>query len=176
MKGTYAVPEDASTIRVKITDLLSESWEGSVTMAKRTATTSRARLRLLPLPCSSTSRTGADPATLQATDAQVLDFNNPEKNPKAFLRQPQFEALEIYVFLKEFPATPRSSSLPRVGQEEGPIRRLRGRGLTGNARQGTCSISSTKEQYKAVFAATRKNSRVYPNYIFALTMGLAKPF
>ena len=33
---------------------------------------------------------------------KFLDFNNPEKNPKAFLRQPQFEALETYVFLKEF--------------------------------------------------------------------------
>lgn len=31
VKGAYSVPQDASTIRVKITDLLSESWEGSVT-------------------------------------------------------------------------------------------------------------------------------------------------
>ena len=30
VKGAYRVPEDAGTIRVKITDLLSESWEGSV--------------------------------------------------------------------------------------------------------------------------------------------------
>jgi adenine-specific DNA-methyltransferase len=30
VKGTYKVPQDAGTIRVKITDLLSESWEGSV--------------------------------------------------------------------------------------------------------------------------------------------------
>ena len=30
VKGVYKVPEDAGTIRVKITDLLSESWEGSV--------------------------------------------------------------------------------------------------------------------------------------------------
>jgi adenine-specific DNA-methyltransferase len=30
VKGAYKVPEDAGTIRVKITDLLSESWEGSV--------------------------------------------------------------------------------------------------------------------------------------------------
>ncbi len=29
-KGAYKVPTDAGTIRVKITDLLSESWEGSV--------------------------------------------------------------------------------------------------------------------------------------------------
>jgi type III restriction enzyme len=31
---------------------------------------------------------------------KYLDFNNPE-NAKAFLRQPQFEALEMYIFLKE---------------------------------------------------------------------------
>ncbi len=30
VKGSYKVPEDAGTIRVKITDLLSESWEGSI--------------------------------------------------------------------------------------------------------------------------------------------------
>lgn len=30
VEGRYPVPSDASTIRVKITDLLSESWEGSV--------------------------------------------------------------------------------------------------------------------------------------------------
>ena len=30
VKGVYIVPQDAGTIRVKITDLLSESWEGSV--------------------------------------------------------------------------------------------------------------------------------------------------
>src|SRR4029079_3992996 len=32
---------------------------------------------------------------------RFLDFNNPE-NATAFLRKPQFEALEMYVFLKEF--------------------------------------------------------------------------
>jgi len=31
VEGAYKVPEDAGTIRVKITDVLSESWEGSVT-------------------------------------------------------------------------------------------------------------------------------------------------
>jgi len=30
VKGSYKIPSDAGTIRVKITDLLSESWEGSV--------------------------------------------------------------------------------------------------------------------------------------------------
>jgi adenine-specific DNA-methyltransferase len=31
VEGSYEIPEDSGTIRVKITDLLSESWEGSVT-------------------------------------------------------------------------------------------------------------------------------------------------
>lgn len=30
VKGSYKIPDDAGTIRVKITDLLSESWEGNV--------------------------------------------------------------------------------------------------------------------------------------------------
>lgn len=33
VQGSYKVPSDAGTIRVKITDLLSESWEGSLTDA-----------------------------------------------------------------------------------------------------------------------------------------------
>ena len=33
VKGVYSVPADAGGIRVKITDLLSESWEGTVTYA-----------------------------------------------------------------------------------------------------------------------------------------------
>ena len=33
---------------------------------------------------------------------KFLDFNDPDHNPRAFLRQPQFEALEIYIFLKEY--------------------------------------------------------------------------
>lgn len=33
---------------------------------------------------------------------KYLDYNDKEINPSAFLRKPQFEALEMYVFLKEF--------------------------------------------------------------------------
>jgi len=46
--------------------------------------------------------------------------------------------------------------------------------LIGNARQADLLDQITQDQYKAVFAAMRKNSRVYPNYIFALTMGTGK--
>lgn len=32
---------------------------------------------------------------------KLLDFNDPDKGGESFLRRPQFEALEVYVFLKE---------------------------------------------------------------------------
>ena len=33
---------------------------------------------------------------------KYLDFNDPDKGADAFLRRPQFEALEMYVLLKEY--------------------------------------------------------------------------
>ena len=33
---------------------------------------------------------------------KFLAYNDSEENPHAFLRKPQFEALEMYVFVKEF--------------------------------------------------------------------------
>lgn len=106
---------------------------------------------------------------------KLLDFNNPEKNPKAFLRQPQYEALEIYIFLKEFLGNAKVEEVFQTWFEKKG--RFAGRaegGLIGNARQADLLDQITLDQYKAVFAAMRKNSRVYPNYIFALTMGTGK--
>jgi len=106
---------------------------------------------------------------------KFLDFNNPEKNPKAFLRQPQYEALEIYIFLKEFLGNAKVEEIFQAWFEK--TGRFAGRaegGLIGNARQADLLDQITQDQYKAVFAAMRKNSRVYPNYIFALTMGTGK--
>jgi type III restriction enzyme len=107
---------------------------------------------------------------------KVLDFNNPDKNPKAFLRKPQFEALEIYIFLKEFLGNPKVEDIfqqwfEKKGKFAG---RTEGGVVSGSAGQVTLFDSVTQEQYKSVFAAMRKNSRVYPNYIFALTMGTGK--
>ncbi|MCX8999125.1 DEAD/DEAH box helicase family protein [Rhizobiaceae bacterium BDR2-2] len=106
---------------------------------------------------------------------KFLDFNNPEKNPKAFLRQPQFEALEIYIFLKEFMDNAKVEEIFKAWFEKSG--RFAGRkegGILGENRQGDLLDRMTQDQYKAVFAAMRKNSRVYPNYIFALTMGTGK--
>ena len=46
---------------------------------------------------------------------RFLDHNDPSKNTAAFLRTPQFEALEMYVFLKEFWRTSRSIRSLRSG-------------------------------------------------------------
>ena len=38
---------------------------------------------------------------------KFLAYNDPTENPGAFLRPPQFEALEMYVFIKEFLGNPQ---------------------------------------------------------------------
>ena len=38
---------------------------------------------------------------------KFLAYNDYEENPKAFLRLPQYEALEMYVFIKEFMGNPQ---------------------------------------------------------------------
>lgn len=107
---------------------------------------------------------------------KYLDFNNPERNPKAFLRQPQFEALETYIFLKEFLGNAKVEEIFQqwfekqgrfAGRSEGGV-------VSGMAGQADLLDRVTEEQYKAIFAAMRKNARAYPNYIFALTMGTGK--
>lgn len=110
---------------------------------------------------------------------KFLDHNDPEKNPKAFLRQPQFEALETYVFLKEFLGNAKVEEIfkawyERSGKFEG---RLFG-SFRGTAGQEMFQFGDSDEleltSYKTLFDRMRKNSRMYPNYIFALTMGTGK--
>jgi len=106
---------------------------------------------------------------------KFLDFNNPDKNPKAFLREPQFEALEIYVFLKEFMDNAKVEQVFKDWfEKKGRFAGRKEGGIVGDNRQGDLLDQITQEQYKAVFAAMRKNARTYPNYIFALTMGTGK--
>jgi type III restriction enzyme len=110
---------------------------------------------------------------------KFLDFNNPEKSPKAFLRQPQFEALETYVFLKEFLGNAKVEEIFKAWYERGG--KFEGRkfgSFLGTAGQEMFEFGESDElelnSYKVLFDKIRKNSRVYPNYIFALTMGTGK--
>lgn len=107
---------------------------------------------------------------------KFLDFNNPEKNPKAFLREPQFQALETYVFLKEFLGNAKVEEIfQQWFEKQGRFAdRVEGGVVSGLAGQFGLFDKITQDQYKAVFTAMRKNSRSYPNYIFALTMGTGK--
>ncbi|WP_338509522.1 TnsA endonuclease N-terminal domain-containing protein [Pseudomonas trivialis] len=107
---------------------------------------------------------------------KFLDFNNPERNPKAYLRQPQFEALETYVFLKEFLGNAKVEEIfQQWFEKQGRFAdRSEGGVVANGAGQVGLFDKITQDQYKAVFAAMRKNSRTYPNYIFALTMGTGK--
>lgn len=106
---------------------------------------------------------------------KFIDFNDPANNSKAFLRQPQFEALEIYVFLKEFLGNiPVQEIFKDWHEKKNRFADRAEGGIVGNAAQGGLFDKITEDQYKVVFAQMRKNSRIYPNYIFALTMGTGK--
>lgn len=110
---------------------------------------------------------------------KFLDFNNPEKSPTAFLRQPQFEALETYVFLKEFHGNAKVEEIFKAWYERsGKFEGRRFGSFLGTAGQEMFQFGESDElelsSYKLLFERMRKNSRAYPNYIFALTMGTGK--
>ncbi|MEL6046727.1 TnsA endonuclease N-terminal domain-containing protein [Stenotrophomonas maltophilia] len=110
---------------------------------------------------------------------KFLDFNDPERNPKAFLRQPQFEALETYVFLKEFLGNAKVEEIFKAWYERsGKFEGRQFGSFRGTAGQEMFQFGDSDEleltSYKTLFDRMRRNSRMYPNYIFALTMGTGK--
>lgn len=106
---------------------------------------------------------------------KFLDYNDSNKNPHAYLRRPQFEALEMYVFLKEFCGNPQIYDLfDKWYKREGDFAAdtIYVVSKAGNQQMSFYDMSAV--DYKGVFNAMRKNATVYPNYIYALTMGLGK--
>ncbi|MBN1815587.1 MAG: DEAD/DEAH box helicase family protein [Anaerolineae bacterium] len=102
---------------------------------------------------------------------RFLDYNDPA-NSHSYLRRPQFEALEIYVFLKEFLD---NEPLHRIFHDwADKTGRFAGRTSAARAGQLDMFEELTREEYEAIFARMRANARPYPNYIFALTMGTGK--
>jgi hypothetical protein len=100
-----------------------------------------------------------------------LDYNDPS-NARSFLRKPQFEALEIYIFLKEFLENEPVHKIfkdwwERVGSFEG-------RNPAAEGIQRTLFEDTTRGQYEVVYQQMQAYGRTYPNYIFALTMGTGK--
>lgn len=104
---------------------------------------------------------------------KFLDFNDPS-NGNAFLRQPQFEALEIYVFLKEFLGNAQVHQIFKDWADN--TGKFEGRSVSDRAGQTQLDImqEASKEQYESLYRQMRSNARAYSNYIFALTMGTGK--
>ncbi len=111
---------------------------------------------------------------------KFLNYNNPKVNAKAYLRLPQFEALEVYAFLKEFCQNKKLCDIfeewfNKTGVFEG--RSIAGVDASG---QGTLfdatemGADTTKAIFQKVFSEVKSQEQIYPNYIFALTMGLGK--
>lgn len=102
---------------------------------------------------------------------KLLDYNDRTVRPEAFLRPPQFEAFEMYVFVKEFFDNKPMFEIfndwrKRQGVFAGETRYARG--------QTTLFDTVSEKQTEALFRQMRDASESYPNYIFALTMGLGK--
>ncbi|MFL0363144.1 TnsA endonuclease N-terminal domain-containing protein [Pseudobacillus sp. 179-B 2D1 NHS] len=103
---------------------------------------------------------------------KFLDFND-SSNPNSFLRTPQFEALEMYIFLKEYLDNRQVHQIFEDWYyKKDRFEKRSDLGFT-KGEQGTL-FSVDVDQYKSVFARMKKFAQEYPNYIFALTMGTGK--
>jgi len=112
---------------------------------------------------------------------KFLEFNDCSKRVEAFLRPPQFEALETYVFLKEFCHNKKVWEIFENWYEK--KEEFEGRQILGMDRMGQMSLfgvselngnEPTKEAYARLFKSVKDSRQDYSNYIFALTMGLGK--
>ena len=104
---------------------------------------------------------------------KFLDYNDKEKNSKAFLRKPQFEALEMYVFIKEFMDNSQVFEMfTDWSKKENHFSNASYYSIDGG--QIRLFDAATEEQTKILFKQMKKVSEEYPNYIYALTMGLGK--
>ena len=105
---------------------------------------------------------------------KFLAYNDKNENPDAFLRLPQFEALEIYVFIKEFMVN------PQVYEMFDDWRKRRDKFSDASYysvnKGGQMRIfdRETEEVTDMLFKQMKKYKEDYPNYIYALTMGLGK--
>lgn len=104
---------------------------------------------------------------------KFLSYNDKNENPDAFLRTPQFEALEMYVFVKEFMNNAHVYEMfDDWRKRQNKFADASYYSIHKNG-QGS-SIDMGDEQNEVVFKQMKKYKESYPNYIYALTMGLGK--
>lgn len=105
---------------------------------------------------------------------KFLSYNDREENPSAYLRLPQFEALEMYVFIKEF------MNNAQVYEMFDDWRNRRDKFADASYysvnKGGQIRLfdKESEELTAMLFRQMKKYREPYPNYIYALTMGLGK--
>ncbi|MCX7025292.1 MAG: DEAD/DEAH box helicase family protein, partial [Spirochaetes bacterium] len=101
---------------------------------------------------------------------KLLDYNDPEK-PNAFMRRPQFEAFEMYVFLKEYLDNPRLADLMDDWRNNRGKFQLKNTPALG---QQDMFKQIDAASYEIALRNLESVRQDYANYIFALTMGVGK--
>lgn len=105
---------------------------------------------------------------------KILDYNNPDSG-KAFLRKPQFEALEMYVFLKEFAENkPVHDIFHQWHKSEDRFEGLSTSTYNDEVQNMVLFEMLPEKEYEKIFNTLKANAENYSNYIFALTMGTGK--
>ena len=102
---------------------------------------------------------------------KFLSYNDKDENKNAFLRKPQFEALEMYVFIKEFMNNAQVYELFDDWRNKQNRFSEASYYSNGQLRLGD---ALTEKQTDVLFKQMKKYRESYPNYIYALTMGLGK--
>lgn len=106
---------------------------------------------------------------------KFLNYNDRSVNPEAYLRKPQFEALEMYIFIKEFFGNKQVAAIFEDYMEKRDCFADTSFYAHPETKSGQYTLlSSGAEQNRALFKEMKKVSEAYPNYIYALTMGLGK--
>ena len=105
---------------------------------------------------------------------KYLAYNDREENSSAFLRKPQFEALEIYVFIKEFMGNPQVYEM--FDDWRNKREKFSDASYYSVSKGGQIRIGDdlTEKFTDTLFKQMKKYREDYPNYIYALTMGLGK--
>ena len=109
---------------------------------------------------------------------KILNYNDKEKREDAFLRKPQYEALQIYILIKELLNNAQMFSIFADWYNKKGA--FTGRAPFSTKQDGQLSIFDfmmddiTKESYEQLFDKLKAQGQSYPNYIYALTMGTGK--
>lgn len=105
---------------------------------------------------------------------KFLAYNDKKENPDAFLRTPQFEALEMYVFIKEFMGNPQVYEMFDDWRNRRDKFSDASYYAVDKGGQIRLYAEEAKEVTDILFKQMKEYKEAYPNYIYALTMGLGK--